>query len=49
VTPSLSNSSGALNKKTQMILHFSCRQFCCQSAETAPDPSAEWLTEKVRL
>jgi len=33
VTPSL----GALNKKAPIMLHFSCWQFNCQSAETAPD------------
>jgi len=37
VTPSLGNSCGALNKKAQIMLHVSCWQFYCQSAETAPD------------
>jgi len=39
VTPSLGNSAvaGALNKKAQIMLNHSCRQFNCQSAETAPD------------
>jgi len=31
VTPSLGN------KKAQIMLHFSCWEFYCQSAETAPD------------
>jgi len=37
VTPSLGNSCGALNKKAPIMLHVSCWQFNCQSAETAPD------------
>ena len=37
MTPSLGNSCGALNKKAQIMLHVSCWQFNCQSAETAPD------------
>jgi len=37
VTPSLGNFARALNKKAQIMLHVSCWQFDCQSAETAPD------------